>query len=81
MPGYQYHIKYVLISERQGDGALNPSGSIMHLFSGVRWGEELYFLQSIINTLGGKEAWPDLLGKKQLYSSHCLSFKLSAVDF
>lgn len=67
MPGYQQYIKYVLIGEGQGDGEFNLSGSILLLFCGGG----LYF----------SGARPDMVGKKQLYLSHCLAFKSSAMDF
>lgn len=68
MPGYQQHIKYVLITGRQGGGKLNPSGSVLHLFFGEK---DILFLQSIINTLEGRRhgqvCW-------ERNSSTCLSF-------
>lgn len=66
MPGYQQHIKYVLITGRQGGGKLNPSGSVLHLFF---WGKRYLIFTKYNQHFGGKEAWPGLLGKKQLYLS------------
>lgn len=73
MPGYQHHIKYVLITARQGDGKLNPSGSVLHLFF---QGKRFLIFTKYKQHSGGKEAWPGLLGKKQFYLSHCLSLEL-----
>lgn len=64
----------------------DPSRPFLHLvvfcffgvfFAGGRG--HTFIFQSIINTLGEKEAWPVFLGRDQLYLSYCLSSWLSAM--